>query len=42
VLSRPPRPDEVQRFLPVAEQDPAAFRDLAYALLTGREFGHHR
>jgi hypothetical protein len=42
VLSRPPRADEVQRFLPVAGQDLAAFRDLAYALLTGREFGHHR
>ena len=42
VLSRPPRADEVQRFLPVAAQDLAAFRDLSYALLTGREFGHHR
>jgi len=41
VLSRAPRADEVQRFLPVAG-DLAAFRDLAYALLTGREFGHHR
>jgi hypothetical protein len=42
VLSRAPRPDEEQRFLPVASQDHAAFRDLCYALLTGREFGHHR
>ena len=42
VLSRAPRADEVQRFLPMAGQDLAAFRDLAYALLTGREFGHHR
>jgi hypothetical protein len=42
VLSRAPRAAEEERFLPVAGQDLAAFRDLAYALLTGREFGHHR
>ncbi len=42
VLSRAPRPDEVERFLPLAAGDLAAFRDLAYALLAGREFGHRR
>jgi hypothetical protein len=42
VLSRPPRADEEARFLPLAAQDLSAFRDLAYALLTGREFGHRR
>ena len=42
VLSRAPRADEVERFLPAAGQDLATFRDLCYALLTGREFGHHR
>jgi hypothetical protein len=41
VLSRPPRKGERERFLPFAE-DVAAFRDVAYALLTGREFGHVR
>ncbi|HEX6812690.1 MAG TPA: DUF1549 domain-containing protein [Planctomycetota bacterium] len=42
LLSRPPRAGEEQRFLPIAGQDLAAFRDLAWAVLTGREFGHHR
>ena len=42
VLSRPPRAAEVERFLPVATADLLAFRDLAFALLTGREFGHRR
>ncbi len=42
VLSRSPRADEADRFQPLAAQDLPAFRDLAYALLTGREFGHRR
>jgi hypothetical protein len=41
VLSRAPREEELARFLPFAsERD--AYRDLAFALLTGREFGHRR
>ena len=43
VLSRAHRADEVERFPAGRRPDLAAtFRDLAYALLTGREFGHHR
>ncbi|MCC7064606.1 MAG: DUF1553 domain-containing protein, partial [Planctomycetes bacterium] len=42
VLSRAPRADEVERFLPFATADLASFRDLAQALFTGREFGHRR
>ncbi|MCA8963833.1 MAG: DUF1549 domain-containing protein [Planctomycetes bacterium] len=42
VLSRAPRPDEVAEFLPLASADLAAFRDLAMALLSGREFRHER
>ncbi|MEO6594860.1 MAG: DUF1549 domain-containing protein [Planctomycetota bacterium] len=41
VLSRPPRAEELERCLPFAA-DLATFRDLAYGLLTGREFGHRR
>jgi hypothetical protein len=41
VLSRLPRADETERMLPLAA-DRSAFRDLALALLTGREFGHRR
>lgn len=42
LLSRSPRPEEIERFAPLADQDLAAFRDLAYALLASREFGHRR
>tara|TARA_R110002072_G_scaffold241027_1_gene399478 strand:- start:5254 stop:7272 length:2019 start_codon:yes stop_codon:yes gene_type:complete len=41
VLSRQPRAEELARFEPLATDLPA-FRDLAFALLTGREFGHRR
>ncbi|HEX5052464.1 MAG TPA: DUF1549 domain-containing protein [Planctomycetota bacterium] len=41
VLSRAPRADEVLRFEPFAAER-SAFRDLAYALLSGREFAHER
>lgn len=44
-LSRPPRPDEVKRFLPVlleADDRPAAGRDLAAALLLCAEFAERR
>jgi len=41
VLSREPSHEERARFLPFAS-DLAAYRDLAFALLTGREFGHRR
>lgn len=41
VLSRAPRAEEIERFVPFAA-DRSAFRDLAYALLSGREFGHER
>ncbi len=42
VLSRLPRDDEVNAFLPAVSADLAAFRDLACALLLGREFGERR
>jgi hypothetical protein len=42
ILSRSPRPDEAACFRAYAAGDLAAFRDLAYALLAGREFGHRR
>lgn len=42
VLSRAPRVDERERFRPLAGADVESFRDLAWALLTGREFGHRR
>ncbi len=42
VLSRVPRVEEVAEFLPLASADLAAFRDLAMALLSGREFRHVR
>jgi hypothetical protein len=42
VLSRSPRQEEIERFLPFASGDLASFRDLAQALFTGREFGHRR
>ena len=44
-LSRAPRPDETQRFLPEAKKalsDSAARDDLATALLLSREFGSIR
>ena len=41
VLSREPRAAELKSFLPQANEL-AAFRDLAFALLAGREFGHRR
>ena len=42
LLSRAPRDDEIAAFLPLAGQDRAAFRDLAMAVLLGREFGQRR
>ncbi|MCC6673087.1 MAG: DUF1549 domain-containing protein [Planctomycetes bacterium] len=42
VLSRAPRPAELERFLPAAGADLDAYRDLAFALFAGREFGHLR
>jgi hypothetical protein len=45
VLSRPPRAEEQSTFLPELQQTPdrrAALRDLACALLLGREFGSLR
>jgi hypothetical protein len=41
VLSRAPSARERERFLPFAGE-PSAYRDLAFALLTGREFRHRR
>ena len=42
VLSRAPRPEESVEFLSLASGDLAAFRDLAMALLSGREFRQER
>jgi len=42
LLSRRPSTAEQAEFLPLAAADVQAFRDLAYALLAGREFGHRR
>lgn len=45
ILTRPPRPAERREFLPLLEsaEDPLAFgRDLAFALLAGREFSSLR
>ena len=41
ILSRSPTDAELAHFVSVADSLPA-FRDLAFALLTGREFGHRR
>ncbi len=41
-LSRPPRAAEQAEFQALADADLAAFRDLAMALLLGREFGERR
>jgi len=42
LLSRPPRADEVALCLAAASGDGDAFRDLAAAVLCGREFGERR
>jgi hypothetical protein len=42
-LSRDPRPGEAEAFLPTLEkQGTGGLRDLAFALMAGREFGSLR